>query len=98
MAGEGVPVWTNGCEGVARAEGISGHSAREMPPLALFWADLGEGKRTRRVGLGVRSSISMGMCFMPRKRPGEEAMARWRAAMAEGAMGPSDLEREVKEV
>lgn len=66
--------------------GISLHSSSPTAP-ALF----GEGNRTRRVGLGVGSSSSIGTCFVPRKRPGDDCIARCRAATAVGASEASDL-------
>lgn len=42
----------------------------------------GEGNSILRVGFGVRSSTWMGICWVPRKRAGEDWMARWRATAA----------------
>lgn len=80
-------VWTKALVALGLFDiGISLHSRSPTAPAVL-----GDGNRTRRVGFGVRSSRSIGTCFVPRKRPGDDCIARRRAATAVGATGASDL-------
>ena len=73
--------------GLCRFDAVMSLHSRSPTAPALF----GEGNRTRRVGLGVGPSSSIGTCFVPKKRPGDDCIARCRAATAVGASEASDL-------
>lgn len=65
-----------GCCSVTRS--VCGAPARDLSSPAFR----GDGKSILLVGVGVRSSTSIGTCWVPRNRAGEDWMARWSATAA----------------